>query len=41
MAAAAILKNHKIRDISATVSNLTLGFTDLYEIWHASAKWVC
>jgi len=32
MAAAAILKNHKNRDIS--------GLTDLYEIWYADAKYV-
>jgi len=33
MAAAAILKNHKNRDISAA------GLTDLYEIWYADAEW--
>jgi len=34
MATAAILKNHKNRDISPD------GFTHLREIWCASAKWV-
>jgi len=33
MAAAAILKNHKNRD-------LCNGLTNLYEIWYADAKWV-
>ena len=33
MAAAAILKNHKNRDISRN------GLTDFYEIWYADAKW--
>jgi len=34
MATAAIMKNHKNRDISPG------GFTHLREIWCASAKWV-
>jgi len=35
MAAAAILKNHKNRDVSETVWS-----TDLYKIRYADAKWV-